>query len=49
MKGKRVGKKDVTLPQLVLMGLKGLPSLVNFYPKNYQFILPKWRVKVQIV
>ncbi|XP_050246952.1 uncharacterized protein LOC126694624 [Quercus robur] len=36
-------QKDVTLPQLELMGLKGLPSLVNFCPKNYQFILPKWR------
>ena len=35
-------QKDVTLP-LELMGLKGLPSLVNFCPKNYQFILPKWR------
>ncbi|XP_050246947.1 probable disease resistance protein At4g27220 isoform X2 [Quercus robur] len=36
-------QKDVTLPQLKFMGLKGLPSLVNFCPKNYQFILPKWR------
>ena len=36
-------QKDVTLPQLELMGLKGLPSLVNFCPNNYQFILPKWR------
>ncbi|KAF3975987.1 hypothetical protein CMV_000775 [Castanea mollissima] len=35
-------QKDVTLPQLVLMKLKGLPSLVNFCPKNYQFILPNW-------
>ncbi|KAM3696445.1 hypothetical protein ACJW31_06G038800 [Castanea mollissima] len=35
-------QKDVTLPQLQLMGLKGLPSLVNFCPKNYQFRLPKW-------
>uniref|UniRef100_A0A7N2M911 Disease resistance protein n=1 Tax=Quercus lobata TaxID=97700 RepID=A0A7N2M911_QUELO len=35
-------QKDVTLPQLQFMGLKGLPSLVNFCPKNYQFILPKW-------
>ncbi|KAL4619067.1 hypothetical protein ACB092_06G054700 [Castanea dentata] len=35
-------QKDVTLPQLVLMILKGLPSLVNFCPKNYQFILPNW-------
>ncbi|XP_065630986.1 disease resistance protein At4g27190-like [Quercus suber] len=34
-------QKDVTLPQLKLMGLKGLPSLVDFCPKNYQFILPK--------
>ena len=34
--------KYVTLPQLELMGLKGLPSLVNFCPNNYQFILPKW-------
>ena len=36
-------QKDVTLPQLEFMGLEGLPSLVNFCPKNYQFILPKWR------
>ena len=36
-------QKDVTLPQLQLMGLVGLPSLVNFCPNNYQFILPKWR------
>ncbi|XP_030929841.1 disease resistance protein At4g27190-like isoform X2 [Quercus lobata] len=36
-------QKDVTLPQLQWMGLKGLPRLVNFCPKNYQFILPKWR------
>ena len=36
-------QKYVTLPQLEFMGLKGLPSLVNFCPKNYQFILPKWR------
>ncbi|KAK4576172.1 hypothetical protein RGQ29_026924 [Quercus rubra] len=36
-------QKDVTLPQLEFMGLKGLPSLVNFCPNNYQFILPKWR------
>ncbi|XP_030929844.1 uncharacterized protein LOC115955714 [Quercus lobata] len=35
-------QKDVTLPQLKLMRLKGLPRLVNFCPKNYQFILPKW-------
>ncbi|XP_030928431.1 probable disease resistance protein At4g27220 [Quercus lobata] len=35
-------QKDVTLPQLELMGLIDLPSLVNFCPKNYQFILPKW-------
>ena len=35
-------QKDVTLPQLKLMRLKGLPSLVNFCPKNYQFILPNW-------
>ena len=35
-------QKDVTLPQLEFMGLKGLPSLVNFCPNNYQFILPKW-------
>ena len=37
-------QKDVTLPQLEFMGLKGLPSLVNFCPNNYQFILPKWKV-----
>ena len=36
-------QKDITLPQLELMGLIGLPSLVNFCPNNYQFILPKWR------
>ncbi|XP_030930612.1 probable disease resistance protein At4g27220 [Quercus lobata] len=36
-------QKDVTLPLLEFMGLKGLPSLVNFCPKNYQFILLKWR------
>uniref|UniRef100_A0A7N2R8N7 Uncharacterized protein n=1 Tax=Quercus lobata TaxID=97700 RepID=A0A7N2R8N7_QUELO len=36
-------QKDVTLPQLEFMGLKGLPSLVNFCPKNCQFILPKLR------
>ncbi|KAK4576176.1 hypothetical protein RGQ29_026927 [Quercus rubra] len=36
-------QKDVTLPQLQFMGLKGLPSLVNFCPNNYQFILPKWK------
>ena len=36
-------QKDVTLPQLEFMGLIGLPSLVNFCPNNYQFILPKWR------
>nr|XP_023920335.1 uncharacterized protein LOC112031855 [Quercus suber] len=35
-------QKDVTLPQLEYMDLKSLPSLVNFCPKNYQFILPKW-------
>nr|POF06829.1 disease resistance protein rps2 [Quercus suber] len=34
-------QKDVTLPQLEFMDLKSLPSLVNFCPKNYQFILPK--------
>ena len=36
-------QKDVTLPQLQFTGLKGLPSLVNFCPNNYQFILPKWK------
>ena len=36
-------QKDVTLPQLELMDLRGLPSLVNFCPNNYQFILPKWK------
>ncbi|KAF3958807.1 hypothetical protein CMV_016313, partial [Castanea mollissima] len=35
-------QKDVTLPLLEFMKLKGLPSLVNFCPKNYQFILPNW-------
>ncbi|KAL4597911.1 hypothetical protein ACB092_11G022200 [Castanea dentata] len=41
-------QKDVTLPQLVLMGLNGLPSLVNFCPKKYQFILPKlWKLEVE--
>ncbi|KAL4619064.1 hypothetical protein ACB092_06G054400 [Castanea dentata] len=41
-------QKDVTLPQLVLMILKGLPSLVNFCPNNYQFILPKlWKLEVE--
>ena len=40
--------KYVTLPQLEFMGLKGLPSLVNFCPKNYQFILPKlWELRVE--
>ncbi|KAF3946879.1 hypothetical protein CMV_026903 [Castanea mollissima] len=41
-------QKDVTLPQLDLMELNGLPSLVNFCPKNYQFILPKlWKLEVE--
>ena len=41
-------QKVVTLPQLEFMGLKGLPSLVNFCPKNYQFTLPKlWELRVE--
>ena len=41
-------QKDVTLPQLQLMELEGLTSLVSFCPKNYQFILPElWELRVE--
>ena len=39
-KGDIVVKKDVTLP-IFEISLKGLPSLVNFCPRNYHAILPK--------
>jgi hypothetical protein len=40
-KGDIVVQKDVRLPQICKISLKGLPSLVNFCPRNYHAILPK--------
>jgi hypothetical protein len=40
-KGDIVVQKDVRLPQICKIALKGLPSLVNFCPRNYHAILPK--------
>ena len=39
--GNTVVQKDVMLPQLECITLECLPSLVNFYPRNYHAILPK--------
>uniref|UniRef100_A0A2N9EQS5 Uncharacterized protein n=1 Tax=Fagus sylvatica TaxID=28930 RepID=A0A2N9EQS5_FAGSY len=47
-KGDIVVQKDVTLPQIDKISLEGLPSLVNFCPRNYHAILPKlYHLKVQ--
>uniref|UniRef100_A0A2N9FGS7 Uncharacterized protein n=1 Tax=Fagus sylvatica TaxID=28930 RepID=A0A2N9FGS7_FAGSY len=47
-KGDIVVQKDVRLPQICKIALKGLPSLVNFCPRNYHAILPKlYCLKVQ--
>ena len=40
-KGDIVVQIDVRLPQICKISLKGLPSLVNFCPRNYHAILPK--------
>ena len=40
-KGDIVVKKDVTLPVIDKISLEGLPSLVNFCPRNYHAILPE--------
>ena len=47
-KGDIVVKKDVTLPMIDEISLEGLPSLVNFCPRNYHAILPElYHLKVQ--